>query len=161
MNVKKSPIYLDNRRISNREFMKILGSIQDKNILKLRGGFLFQSCLKESDLYIGIIPAFMEGERGHHYDIKLDYSDEFKFSGNFNADGTLGMVFFPPVAKEELSKEYLSKIKQALIKTISIFIDHGLSRDMKLDWMTQKIIEEVELFDKIPEITGELIQSLV
>lgn len=161
MNVKKSRIYLDNKSISNREFKKILDSIQDQNILKLRGGFLFQSCLKDSDLYIGIIPAFMEGERGHHYDIKLDFSDEYKFSGNFNADGTLGMVFFPPTAKEDLSKDYLSKIRESLIRTVSIFIDHGLSRDMKLDWMTQKVIEEVGLFHTIPVVTGELIKSLV
>lgn len=158
MGKEKNSIFLDNKAVSSKEFSRIIVSIQKSSVLKQRGGFLFQSCLKETDLYIGIVPSFMEGERGHHYDIKLDYSDDYKFSGNFNADGTLGMVFIPKVEKENIGKEFKTKIKEAFITTLQIFAEHGLSTTMKLDWVTKRIIEEVQLFEPIPDTLGDILQ---
>lgn len=150
-------VYLNNKKSSSKELKKVFKSIQDEKVLKLRGGFLFQSSVTEKRFYIGIIPSFIDGERGHHYDIKLDYEDEFKFSGNFNSDGTIGLVFIPAGGKDSITSEYKKKLKEIYSKTAGVLIYNGISSNMKLDWITQKIIEEISLFKDIPEKLDELI----
>lgn len=157
MDFEDFTVYLNNETITVKELKKVFKSIQDKKVLKLRGGFLFQSSVIDKKFYIGIIPSFIDGERGHHYDIKLDYEDEFKFTGNFNTDGTVGLVFLPTGGKESITDEFRKKLKEVYSKTAGVLINNGIAFDMKLDWITQRILEEVSLYTNIPEKLGELI----
>ena len=93
----------------------------------------------------------IEGVRSRHYDIKLDYEDQYIFSGFFNVDGTVGFLFIPPALKEELTEEFKDKIKQNYIDTAKMLRTNGFHPNMKLDWITQQMLSEMGNFNTIPQ----------
>ncbi len=154
-------IHLNNKVLRTNEVKKIFKSVQNMKILKKKGGYLFKSSLNKTDFHIGIIPVLIEGERSHHYDIKLDYEDEYEFTGFFNTDGTIGILFSLPKQlnmTENISVkiDFLEKIKIIYTETADLLIKNGLSERMKLDWISRKIIDEADLFEPIPEFLGNL-----
>lgn len=157
MDLKKYKIYLNREHTTPKEMKRVLKSIQNNRILKEKGGFLFQSSLNDSELHIGIVPFFIDGERTRHYDIELDYADKFQLSGFFNADGTIGMLFKPPENKQDMDSEYKCKIKKCYINTVALLSSCGLSLSMEFDWITKKIMEESKFSDTPPQTVGELV----
>ncbi len=149
-------IHLNNEVLSHKKVKKIFRSIQDKKVLKAKGGFLFKSSINETEFHLGILPVLIEGERTHHYDIKLDYIDPYVFSGFFNADGTFGAVFTPPDKKELITEKYKEELKICYIATAQVLISNGVSAEMELDWITKTILEEAALFPEIPAVLGDL-----
>jgi len=143
-------IYLNNELQTPKAIAKIFKSIQNTKVLKARAGFLFKSSINDCEFHIGLRPVLIEGERSHHYDIVLDFEDEYIFSGFFNVDGTLGILFTPPGKKEEISTEYKDKLRNTYKATAAVLIKNGFSKKMKLDWISQKIMEEIGIFDPIP-----------
>lgn len=157
--VKKTKriIIINNDETKPKDVKKIFKSIRDKKILKLKGGYLFKSTINESQFHLGILPVMIEGERTHHYDIKLDYENEYIFSGFFNLDGTLGILFTPPGKKEDISDNFKSKLKETYIATAETLISHGFPEETKLDWISQKALEEIGIYDPIPSDLKSLI----
>lgn len=148
---QKYSIYINNEKKTHRETGKILKSVQDIKILKFRGGFLFKSSINEHEFHLGIVPVMIEGERTHHYDIKLDYEDDYIFSGFFNVDGTLGMLFTPPGKKEDITDDFKAGLKKAYAETVNVLVESGLSKEIKLDWISIKMLEEAGLFQPVPQ----------
>lgn len=150
-------IYLNNELQSPKSINKIFKSIQNRKILKTRAGFLFKSSINDQNFHIGIRPVIMEGERSHHYDIRLDFENEYVFSGFFNVDGTIGILFTPPGKKEEISSEFKKNLKIVYKNTALILIENGFSENMKLDWISQKIADEIGIFDTSPVKLSDLL----
>lgn len=125
--------------------------------MKARGGFLFKSAVNDEAFHLGIVPVIMGDQRNRHYDIKLDYEDQTVFSGFFNIDGTIGLLFTPPDKKENISDDFKEKLKTAYMNTAEELISMGLSEEMKLDWISCKALEEIGIYDPIPATLEELI----
>jgi len=153
----KYSMYLNRELLNSKEVKKIFKSIQNKKVLKSKGGFLFKSSIKEGEFHLGILPMIIEGERSRHYDIKLGFEDHFVFSGFFNVDGTIGFLFIPPALKEDLTESFKEHIKRNYKNTAGILLDHGLSKEMKLDWITQQMLTELGNFDTIPQCLKDFI----
>jgi hypothetical protein len=152
-------IHLNNKKVSRREIRKIFTSIQDNKVLKSKGGFLFKSSVNRDEFHLGIIPVIIDGQRTHHYDIKLNYEDIYIFSGFFNSDGTLGILFTPPGKKENITIGFKTELKSAYSKTLSLLVDNGISDKMELDWISRKMIEEIGIFDPIPRYLKDFTPS--
>ncbi len=87
---------------------------------------------------MGFIPVIIEGQRTHHYDIKLDYEDYYIFSGFFNGNGTLGILFTPPAKKEEISSDFEENLKSVYLQIIGVLVQNGMSDKIELDWINKK-----------------------
>lgn len=155
MNNSKLKLYINRDKASPKEMKNVFTSIQNPKVLAEKGGFLFRSSINEKEFHIGIIPNFNYGERGHHYDIELKYTDEFRLTGFFNTDGSLNILFTPPDNKEDITSEYKTKIKSAYRRTAELFITYGFNPDISLDWITQKILEELKTFSPIPKVLSD------
>jgi len=150
-------LYLNNKKTTHREFGKVFKSIQNKKILQSKGGYLFKSSINKSEFHMGIIPVIIEGERTHHYDIKLDYEDDYIFSGFFNGNGTLGILFTPPGKKDEISSEFKENLKSVYLETLGVLTQNGISEKMELDWISQKMIGEIDIFHPVPQNIHDLL----
>ncbi|MBI9100562.1 MAG: hypothetical protein JEY91_18940 [Spirochaetaceae bacterium] len=151
-------IHLNRKILNQKEVKKIFKSVQNKKILKEKGGYLFNSSLKDSDFYIGIRPVIVEGERTHHYEIELDYEDAYKLTGFFNVDGTLGMLFKPPASKHSITDEFKNQLKSSYEQTAEILVQNGFSEQVRFDWITQKMLGEIGLFEPVPQTLGNLLK---
>ena len=150
-------LYLNNKITTQKEIHKVFKSIQNKKILLSKGGYLYKSSINESEFHMGIIPMIIEGERTHHYDIKLDFEDDYILSGFFNGNGTFGILFTPPGKKEEISSDFKENLKSVSIETLGILVQSGISKTMELDWISKKMLEEIGIFNRIPQTIKDLI----
>ena len=149
-------IHLNREILNQKEIKKIFKSIQNKKILKQKGGYLFNSSIRDSDFYIGIIPVLIEGERSHHYDIKLEYEDLYKLTGFFNVDGTIGMLFTPSDKNGIINSEFKKRLRNCYIKTAGLLVQYGFPEQTGFDWITQKILAEIGIFEPVPQTLGHL-----
>ena len=152
----KYTVLLNNDQLPVHEVKKIFKSVQNKRILNAKGGFLFKSSITGSTLHLGILPVLIEGERTHHYDIKLDFQDEYNFTGFFNVDGSLGILFTPPGKKDVITDNFKKGLKEAYYITAEAFIEYGFSKKMELDWISRKMIGEIGIYEEIPGNLKEL-----
>ena len=116
------------------------------------GGFLFKTCLVEEKLYIGIIPAISEGERLHHYDINIP--DSKHLIGSISATGEFSILF--STEKEELNDKTRKLWRLQYSAFTAVLFALGYSKRGDLDWISQQIIKETNLFDPIPETLSEI-----
>ena len=155
MNFSEYLIHLNKDILSKKSTKKIFKSLQNAKIVKEKGGFLFKSSISGLHFHIGILPSFIGGERSHHYDIELEYEDEFVFTGFINPNCTIGFLFTPPDKKESISEEYKKQLRKCYILTTHVLIENGFSPDFQLDWITQKLLDEINIFSNIPEKLGQ------
>jgi hypothetical protein len=150
-------IFLNNKLTDPEEINRIFQSIQVKKILEEKGGFLFKSSINDSEFHISIIPVIMDGQRTHHYDIRLDYEDEYILSGFFNIDGSLGMLFTPPGRKDRIEQNFKNRLKNCYRETAIVLLENGFPPDIKLDWVSQKILGEIGIFQTIPRTLSDVL----
>lgn len=158
MDCSKYNIFFDGKLIDHKEFIIVLKSIQNSNILTDKGGFLFRSSMNENNFHIGIIPNFTNGERVHHYDIVLDYEDKYRLTGMFNVDNSLNILFTPPDDKNLITDGFKIKLKNCYKITSAIFIFSGIKSDKPLDWITKKILNEINMFTTVPNTLREIVE---
>ena len=68
------------------------------------------------------------------------------------------MLITPPSSKSDIDVKYRSDLTSVLKDTAEILIHNGMNPDIKLDWITNKMLEELNLYDEIPETLSELIK---
>lgn len=151
MDCSKYKISFNGNLIDNKGFRKVLKSIQNSKILTDKGGFLFRSSITEKNYYIGLIPNFINGERSHHYDIVLDCEDRYRLTGFFNADKTLNILFTPPEDKKLITELFKRELKDSYKKTAAIFMFYGIAGEIELDWITKKILTELNMCSSVPD----------
>ena len=158
-------IILNGEEKSKKEIRQILKAVSNKKILKEKGGYVTKASIVNNHLFIGIIPAFIEGWKKYHYDIELEFEDQFSLIGSINADESMTIVFKldKETYKRGLSKNEQIKLRNNYIKYAHFFIDIGFSGDLKMDEPTKMILKKSGLFEKIPltlsELTTENIQE--
>ncbi|MCK5199236.1 MAG: hypothetical protein KAR21_12835, partial [Spirochaetales bacterium] len=59
------------------------------------GGFLLKVTVLADQIYIGIIPNFINGERTFHYDIEIGVENEFTLIGAVNHQQIFTLLFKP------------------------------------------------------------------
>ncbi len=151
-------IILNGEEKNPNEIRKILAAISNKKILKEKGGYVTKTSILDNHFFIGIIPAFIEGRKKYHYDIKLEYENQFTLIGSINADETMTIVF--KLDKETylrgLSEKEKAKMRNNYIKFARVFTDNGFPEDFKLDSSTIMLLERSRLFEKTPKILEEI-----
>ncbi len=158
MDCSKYNILFNGDIIDNREFSEVLNSVQNSKILTDKGGFLLRSSINSKNFHIGIIPNFVNGERAHHYDIKLDYEDKYRLTGMFNVDNSMNILFTPPDDKSQITDLFKSELKDCYKITAAILVFYGIKGDKKLDWITNKILTEMNMYKAIPNTLKELVE---
>ena len=143
-------LILNSSRPSAREIRQFIRALADERTLSARGGYLFKSCLAGGELHIGIVPAIAEGERLHHYDIRVP--DGRHLLGSLSATGEFTVLFKAASLDEEARNAWREQY-EALAVTL---LELGYAGEGRLDWISRKIIEESGLFDPIPETLAEI-----
>ncbi len=136
--------------------LKIIRLFQD-DVVIANGGFLFKSSISERLLHLGIIPVLKNGERGRHYDIVLACEDDTAFTGAVNTDLSITlMLTTPPKNKEAVTPALRTRIKQAYIDTAEAYLACGFPTNTKFDWISRKMLEELEVFTTVPDDLSSL-----
>lgn len=139
-------IYINNKKANRKTIKAMIEAISNKTILTEKGGFLLKVTALNDKLYIGIIPNYINGERTHHYDIKIGVENEFTLIGAVNNQIILTLLFKPatPVLSTEARNRYRS-----VYKLFAEFLfTNGFSQGGELDWITQKIIKDSGISSK-------------
>lgn len=136
-------------RIESRKFAKALS---DPASLTSSGGWLFKSRREENAIYIGIVPALSEGQRLHHYDIRVPEGEHL--IGSISANGEISLLF--KAEAESLDTAAMARWKAQYRGFAGVLIQCGYHGEGKLDWITQKIIEESGIFQPVPLTLGEI-----
>lgn len=145
------PLILNGSRPGKKELRQFIHAISDPPALRASGGFLFRFCLWKDSLHLGIVPAISEGERLHHYDIKIP-GDE-NVIGSISATGEFTLLF--KAEKEELDDDIREKWRNEFKVFASVLISRGYDGKGNLDWITKQIIEESGIFNPVPETLYE------
>lgn len=145
------PFILNGKKPGKKEVKQFLNAISSLPALRSSGGFLFRFCLWEDALHLGIVPAISEGERLHHYDIKVP--GEENVIGSISAMGGFTLLF--KAEKEDLDDDIREKWRNEFKLFASVLISLGYSGKGQLDWITKQIIEESGIFDPVPETLYE------
>lgn len=99
---------------SRKGLEQAVAALGNRDILRLRGGFLFKSQIEGETLYLGVIPVLINGIRGYHYSISLPGEDQFTLVGTASVDGSLSILFIPnerdisPGARRKYADAYVS-----------------------------------------------------
>jgi hypothetical protein len=146
------PLILNGQLTKKSEARPFINAISDPGILRSTGGYLFRSCLLDGSLQLGIVPAISEGERLHHYDIKIPGVEQL--IGSISATGEFTLLF--KAVKADLDIESRKRWKNGFKAFASVLIDLGYDGKGTLDWITKQIIEESEIFTPVPETLFEI-----
>ena len=142
-------VVLNGTEQSNDELLRVVGALCDPIVLRRRGGFLFKSWTEGKTLYLGIIPAFTNGERGYHYSISLAGEDAFILVGTIDVQGAFTILFKPrepdiqPIARRVYADAYVSLAR--------VLLQFGYSGRGELDQVTRSLLESARLFTTDPE----------
>ncbi|HCL56427.1 MAG TPA: hypothetical protein DHW82_05395 [Spirochaetia bacterium] len=127
--------------------------MREPQIILQNGGFLFQIALNQSEFYFSFLPFITEGNRNHHYDIKIKKNQQqVVFNGCINTDQTITLV--PSLSKEDL-KDFPESKKTALIQNYKIIADFftllNFTEAFELDFCSIHIFTELKLLKTVPE----------
>ena len=147
---------LNRKPITGDKLHKTLTAILNPGSIIATGGILLKAGVSDSTLYLGILPNYHEGERGYHHDIHLPIENEFTLIGGITAQRELTILFKCTDVIDEKRIEY-RRAYRALARAIDQ-CDGG--EPVSLDWITVKLIEEQQVFQKIPEHLADIIQEL-
>jgi hypothetical protein len=145
-------LVLNGSRPKEKELRHFIAAVSDPLRLRASGGYLFKTCLHEEELFISICPAISEGERHHHYDIQVPDADHVL--GTISSNGEFTMLF--KARKEELDNLERKKWRDIYTAFASVLIASGYGGTGRLDWITQQIIRESEIFGRIPATLNEM-----
>lgn len=145
------PFILNGRTPDKKEIRQFVYAISDPSALRSSGGYLFRFCLWNDSLHLGIVPAISEGERLHHYDIKIPGAEHV--IGSISATGEFTLLF--KAEKAELDDDARKRWRNEFTAFASTLISLGYKGKGQLDWITKQIIEESGIFSPVPETLYE------
>lgn len=146
------PLILNGKKPGKAEVKQFVNALSDPKILNSTGGYLFKTCLADGELHIGIAPAISEGERLHHYDIKVPDSEHL--IGGVSATGEISLLF--RADKTELNDIGRAQWKLIFCSFAAGLLDRGYTGKGQLDWITRQIIQESEIFKPVPETLKDI-----
>jgi hypothetical protein len=147
------PLILNGSKPGRREVGQFIKAISSPGRLAAAGGYLFKSCISSRELHIGIVPAISEGERLHHYDITVP--EEECLIGSISATGEFTLLF--KADKENMRESERERWRNQYIFFAAALIQRNYQGRGLLDWITQQIIQEAQLFSPVPSTLTELV----
>ena len=136
-------IYINNKKANLNTIKAMIEAISNKTILTEKGGFLLKVTVLADQIYIGIIPNFINGERTYHYDIEIGVENEFTLIGAINNQQIFTLLFKPinPILSGKAKELYYTAYKEFA----DFLFTNGYKNIGELDWITQKILTESEV----------------
>lgn len=150
------PFILNGNKPGEAEIQQFLNAITETPFLRSSGGFLFRSCLWKDSLHLGIVPAISEGERLHHYDIKVPGTRHL--IGSISATGEITLLF--KAEKSDFNDDARKGWKDEFTAFASVLISLGYKGEGQLDWITKQIIEESAIFKPVPDTLYEIAEGV-
>lgn len=135
---------------------RFFSTLCDRDVITRNGGFLFKSSVNETDFFLGIFPAFVEGARTYHYDIHLPFEDDYTFTGFINTDASIGLLVSPSKNTDVTSGTFKERVTWCYRMTAGVFVENGFSHEFLLDAATGQLLEELALFSETPRTVGRL-----
>lgn len=133
-------IYINSKKANRNKIKALIEAISNKTILTEKGGFLLKVTVLADQIYIGIIPNYINGERTFHYDIEIGVENEFTLIGAVNHQQVFTLLFKPvnPILPDKAKEQYYTAYK----KFADFLFSNGYNNIGELDWITQKILTE-------------------
>ena len=132
----------------------MIKGLNDNKIRTEKGGYLFKAAMDEKYFYLGIKPAFLEGQRSYHYHIELPRKLEYFLTGSVNPEGIFSILFIPRSPELTGKEQYIyTNLYRAFAHNL---LERGLEKPGHLDdvtpqlllslgeWNTQKIPRSLE-----------------
>jgi len=149
-------IILNATRASAGELKQMFRALEDPEILKEKGGYIFRTALaanptdsEKRKLHFSIKPALLEGERTFHYDLILPESIRWILSGCINSTGEIQLLFKPE--SRPLTSEALKGYRKLYSSLASFFLNGGYQGEGVFDMVTQLLIQDAGLFEPTPD----------
>jgi hypothetical protein len=102
-------------------------------------------------LHFGVLPCFLNGERGYHYNIDIGQS-KFNLIGFFNANGTATILF--RLDRDEtgrpLSDGDRMEFRNQYASLAAFLLQHGFPADFRLDETTTSVLTEYLIMENRP-----------
>ena len=114
----------------------------------MRLGYIFTYRIYNNSAYLGIKPSIIDGQGSIHYDLKAGPETKVFLTGGIYPNGDISLLF--KISKKELNEKNKLELKELYIQFAGLLIENGYKGSGKLEWITQKIIEESELFSPVP-----------
>lgn len=149
----KLSLILNEKPLKPKHGKTIFSNVFSPEVLKSKGGFLFQGVIIDNTLHLGLIPNFIEGKRTFHHDIPLPKSDSPELIGNITPNGILA-VFVKAARRDQISESEI--IVNSLKTFIKILLSCGFPPDIPLDECTQIMLEQLG-FKNTPNLIGEIL----
>ncbi|NQT59460.1 MAG: hypothetical protein HQ557_10820 [Bacteroidetes bacterium] len=148
-------LVLNRKPITPGDLQERLTAIFSPGSLTVTGGILLKAGLSDNTFFLGILPNYNAGERGYHYDIHLPVENEFTLIGGITAQRELTILFKCTDVNDEKRVEY-----RRAYRVLARVINQCSGNDaVTLDWITVKLIEEQQVFSKIPENLVDIIRE--
>ena len=132
----------------------MIQALNSRKIRTEKGGYLFKAASDEENLYLGIIPCISDGERTHHYDIRMPGNLEYVLTGGIIPEGKITVLFIP--ADRNLTDMMRRGYRSIYVDLAAGLIAAGFSAPGEIDEVSMAMLEKAELFPSVPLTLQEI-----
>ena len=156
--MESSTLIINDEKKEPKSILQMVKAFCNPGILKSCGGYIFTYRIYNNSAYLGIKPSIIEGQRINHYDLNAGPETKVFLTGSINTNGEISLLF--KISKTELNDEIKSELRELYLNFSDLLINNGYKGSGILDWITQRIIEESQLFIPIPSTIFDLPPAL-
>ncbi len=139
-------LFQNRRRVGYEQLRRELSSALDRERLQRSGGLLFQAVLVPPALHFGMLPAFIEGERGYHYDIHLKMKDNCTLIGTISSSRVLTLLYKIPQPDDEQRRRL-----HATYQVVARLLLDAAVEPITPDEITLGILGEYAIYSSVPD----------
>jgi len=150
-------LYLNDRKAGKKHIREMISALNDRTIRTEKGGYLFKAASSNKNLYLGIIPCMISGERTHHYDIALPESMVHVLTGSLTPEGLFTILFIPK--QITLSDEMRLAYHSAYIDLAAGLLGRGLTGPGELDGVSRMMLESSGVMNPAPSSLIEILSQ--
>ena len=134
------------RRVAYGILCRELASALEQAQLQRNGGLLFQALLEPPGFHFGMLPAYIEGERGYHYDIHLKVRDACTLIGTVSPARELTLLFKVP-EPDDAQRRKLHATYQAVAR---LLLD-AAAEPVIPDEITLGVVRDYAIYASVPD----------
>ncbi len=153
---------VNGKNLSVKKVKNIMKSVSDEAMLIQKSGYLLKAYVDDDFLYLRLLPNHIEGRKMRHYDMKMEVTGEYVFSGGVNPDMSMSLlcILDREILLKGLTPIQKDKYRKYYIQIARFFIENGFEGSFKLDWATGNVLDELKLFEVNPQNVRELASFL-
>ena len=141
-------LIINGETAESRIISQMVRAFCSPEILRSCGGYVIVYRVRNDTAYLGVKPSILNGQRTNHYDLKAGPDTRVSLIGGINADGEISLLFKIP--EPELSTDVKSELRQLYARFADLLKRNGYDGPGALDWVTQRILQESEIFSPVP-----------